>query len=165
MKLIKYFSYLAMLLPFHAMGEGRCPPGFVPIGGQGAEGCAPIGGSSTSMPQPTGHWEKRWGAIALEDGEGGAVGVSAGKKSRRDAVGEAVNLCEKTGVSCKTFVYFNQCAALAWPGRPEHGRIIRQGAEKLQQAESLALEKCNNGGDNDCKIVYSACSYPEFRRY
>lgn len=58
MKLIKYFFYLAMLLPFHAMGEGRCPPGFVPIGGQGAEGCAPIGGSSTSMPQPTGHWEK-----------------------------------------------------------------------------------------------------------
>lgn len=33
---------LLTLAPLVTYGEGRCPPGQYPVGGQGAGGCAPI---------------------------------------------------------------------------------------------------------------------------
>lgn len=61
-------ALLLVTLAGSAFGEGACPPGQYPIGGQGVQGCAPIpqsGAGGGSGPRPTGRWIKTWGAIGL----------------------------------------------------------------------------------------------------
>lgn len=74
MKLIAHWVLLASCLLLlggvdRAWAEGNCPPGYYPIGGQGARGCAPIPGGATGstgsseirLATPTGKWTKTWG--------------------------------------------------------------------------------------------------------
>ncbi|HFK2948040.1 TPA: DUF4189 domain-containing protein [Stenotrophomonas maltophilia] len=96
--------------------EGRCPPGQYPIGGQGVGGCAPIPGSGTdgvqSGPIATGRWIKTWGAIAGAASTGD-MGASVGRRSKREAVSEALARCATHGAKdCKIdTTYKNQCVA------------------------------------------------------
>jgi hypothetical protein len=148
-----------------ARGEGRCPLGQYPIGGQGVQGCAPIpnyGGTSqpripTPRPQPTGEWIKTWGAIA--NGTNGEGGVSVGKLSKHDAEMEAIFQCQRGGgVNCRpTFSYENQCVALT--------EDTGNGASSIERAQELAIDSCKKRGKEKCEIVYSACSEPIFWRY
>ncbi len=48
---------LACAMGFPLLAEGNCPPGYYPIGGQGAVGCAPInnqGGAQHHKQQENG---------------------------------------------------------------------------------------------------------------
>lgn len=76
MKLIAHWVLLASCLLLlggvdRAWAEGNCPPGYYPIGGQGARGCAPIPGGATGstgsseirLATPTGKWTKTWGQL------------------------------------------------------------------------------------------------------
>ncbi len=163
-----------------AFAEGRCPPGQYPIGGGGAGGCAPIpAGSSGDTPRsvPTGEWETRWGAIAEESaprspGTPLATGVSESKKSKREATKVALDECKKVGGQKCTIslTYYNQCVALADPVmeqlRSKGGKSTGYRAETADLAKSLALKECEGlDGGQKCRIIYSACSLSEFKKY
>ncbi|KHL51364.1 hypothetical protein OZ10_20095, partial [Xanthomonas cannabis pv. cannabis] len=74
--------FILVFLSLETFAEGNCPPGYYPIGGQGAAGCAPIpqGGSGESAaPRAAGKWIKTWGAFAMSPN--GTMGTSSGKLS------------------------------------------------------------------------------------
>lgn len=62
-------SSLILGVAYQAFAEGNCPPGYCPIGGQGARGCAPIPGAASGsgttaeiqLASPTGKWVRTWG--------------------------------------------------------------------------------------------------------
>jgi hypothetical protein len=133
-----------------------CPPGSVPIGGGNAGwvGCSPVPGS-TVAPNPGPAWSTRWGAIATANG---AFGTANAMSSARKAEKMALKQCKgKGGKDCRvTLSFANQCAALAW------GAAVNttQPAGDLPEAEALALRTCSERTQN-CKVFYSACSYPQ----
>ncbi|MCS3745060.1 hypothetical protein FHY18_000590 [Xanthomonas arboricola] len=113
---------------------------------------------------PTGKWESRWGAIAI-DSLTGSVGTSFDLKSKSAAASEAISTCAvEDSKKCKLITtYSNQCIALAWPsvkGRPASTGL----AKEENYAKIRAIDNCNESG-GDCKVIYSACSQPVFFKY
>jgi hypothetical protein len=106
--------------------------------------------------QPQAVWEKRWGAIVI-DNDTGQAGTVVNYASRSAAVDAATHDCQLHGSShCKLeLAYYNQCAAIAW-GSTAH---FTGGGPTKQNAESFALHSCNQG-TTSCKIAYSDCSLP-----
>jgi hypothetical protein len=140
----------------HAEG-GSCPDGFYPIGGSGAQGCAPIAGYGDSSPRDNEpRWESRWIAFAVDDKDG-VFGVGKDQPSKRAAEGKAMMQCsERGGHACRVFgATHDQCLALASGTK----YINSYGSPNLADAENFALEECGKYTMN-CKIYYSACSYP-----
>jgi hypothetical protein len=133
-----------------------CPPGSVPIGGGNAGwvGCSPVPGS-TVTPNPGPAWSTRWGAIAIANG---VLGAAENASSKRKAEKEAVKHCKQQGGrQCAVVLsYYNQCGALAWGDT--YARAYRH--VDIPQAEAEAMKSCNSV-TNNCKVFYSACSYPE----
>jgi Domain of unknown function (DUF4189) len=160
---------LAMLLSIagapDARAEGRCPDGYYPTGGAdvGWYGCAPMGpipsdNGDEGPPQQEDEpgWETRWGAIATADG---AFGVANGMTSKRHAESQAMSDCKarSNGKPCKLkTAFYDQCAALAWGDEVN----ITFRSPDLQDAESSAVQACSKHTSN-CKVYYSACSYPQ----
>ena len=159
MKLQLFLVLCLSLICGAVFAEGNCPDGMVPIGGGGVVGCMPIEGSSNAPTQPRGHWQTRWGAIAIgSTASGGGVGVSTDMLSKRQAEKAAMVKCKATGggAECKISLrYYNQCAVIAWGDTS--GMV--QGAETIKIASELALQKCSVRTTN-CKILYSDCSLP-----
>lgn len=150
----------------HAEG-GACPPGYYPIGGQGASGCAPIPNyDQSTQAAPAGpRWKTTWGAVAVSSSGTGDVGTSVGKYSKNDAKREAIQKCEAGGSRCKlSLAYHNQCVVIAWAsenGEPIGGAIETQSGPGIDVASKHALANCSkarNGGE--CTIVYSECTKP-----
>lgn len=150
---------IALFIPAPSMAEGRCPPGYFPVGGGGAgwEGCAPMGGDpdqGAGRTQP--QWETRWGAVAVTNG---AFGYSHSWPTEHQAIGEALSQCSRDagGATCTlSLSYYDQCIALAW-GQKGSNSVS---APDIGQAERLAVENCSKR-TTSCKIYYSGCSYPE----
>ncbi|MCR8715685.1 DUF4189 domain-containing protein [Stenotrophomonas indicatrix] len=154
-----------------AQAEGRCPPGQYPIGdGQGVGGCAPIpgsgGGEAQSAPVPTGRWIKTWGAIATAVSTGD-MGASVGRRSRQEAVSEALSRCSNYGAKdCKVgTTYKNQCVAYADPERGSRGRVSYSVASSKEEATSRVLSHCADIGGGQCKVLYTDCSEPIFESF
>ncbi|MFA1733560.1 DUF4189 domain-containing protein [Xanthomonas campestris] len=159
------FSLVLFLFALPSFAEGTCPPGYYPIGGQGASGCAPINSQgSSSVPQPTGEWKTRWGAIARDELTQ-TIGVSAGEKSKSAARRTAIDYCSKEGAkACKvTFEYKNACVAVVESKSMDSTSTIS--APDSKQALQMATDRCESKGALDCELIYSACSDPEFRSY
>jgi len=168
--------------PGLALGEGRCPPGQYPVGGQGVGGCAPIPGSGgagagSGAPVATGKWETRWGAIAEDSapraaGAPLATGVSESRKSKREANAVALEECNKVGGKKCTIsiTYHNQCVALADPTleqlKARGGKSTGYSAKTAEDAKALAMNECEGlDGGQQCRIIYSACSLSEFKAF
>ncbi|MEI2429441.1 DUF4189 domain-containing protein [Lysobacter yananisis] len=119
--------------------------------GNGWEGC--VGGPDPDQPT----WEKRWGAIALDDTTG-AFGSSSREGSESRAEKNALATCKKQGgKTCRIEIsYHNQCVSLA-AGKFKY--FVRADYT-LALAESNSLSKCGKE-DEGCKIFYSNCSLPE----
>jgi uncharacterized protein DUF4189 len=146
-----------------ALAEGgSCPPGYYPVGGQGASGCAPIpeyGASDGAINkreaiQPV--WEMQWGAIAV-DFAMGKFGIGNAKRTKDEAENMALDECKKEGGSgCEIdLTYYNQCGAIAWGA--SDARTFR--AESKEIASIHAIEACSKQ-TVDCKIYYADCSFP-----
>lgn len=175
MRIVLIFGLLVM--SSHAFAEGACPPGQYPIGGQGVVGCAPIPGASdggpSPAPRPTGKWETRWGAVVEDNTSANlATGTSVSRKSKRDAIDAATEVCERMGGrKCKTRItYYNQCVALADPTeearRNGATQTMASAEQTLELAKSRALSKCESAGSGQqCSIVYSDCSMSEFKSF
>lgn len=159
-QLVLLAAISGMVPPTYA--EGRCPDGYFPVGGgnNGWEGCAPMDGGSgnnqISPPNPGPLWQTRWGAIAA-DGNTGAFGVSNDVPSKRQAEKKATAMCKaKGGKKCRlSSVFYNQCAALAW-GDASYTTFR---SPEIDDAKISAVEHCEKRTTN-CRIYYSACSYP-----
>jgi hypothetical protein len=149
---------IALFIPAPSMAEGRCPPGYFPVGGGGAgwEGCAPMGGepgegTDTSAPE----WETRWGAIATGSGAFGAV-ENARSKKEAERIAMARCLQSTANARCKIKgSYHDQCVALAWGDK---GAISYRGPDELENRQR-AMALCSKE-TTDCQIFYSACSLP-----
>lgn len=149
------------------------------MGGQGVQGCAPIPSSGPAIPapsRPTGKWDTRWGAIAQHRGpmSGGSlpIGVSSSRRSKGEAVAEAMEQCRGMGgTQCEVVLsYHNQCAAMAGPeiGSVPIENVVTTVASGPVEAETKvdALKNCassNNG--RRCLVIYSACSMSEFKPF
>lgn len=170
--------FILIAIPGLAFGEGRCPPGQYPVGGQGVGGCAPIPGSDgrsgeSAAPRPTGKWETRWGAIAEDNSpeiKGNIpTGAAVSQKSKGAASALALSRCaERGGRKCKVkLTYYNQCVAMADPvGNRLPGAInVMSRAETVEMARSNALQRCRGAGAQQCEVVYSACSMSEFKPF
>lgn len=153
MKLKEKFMMLAVaLLPGVV---SACPPGSVLQKGNGWEGC--IGGTDTpSAPA----WEKRWGALALDDSTGSS-GASSKERTQAKAEKKALSICTKRGgTACRIEIsYHNQCISFV-TGK---SRYFVRADYTLDQAVASSIERCEKE-DNDCKVAYSSCSLPERSR-
>ncbi|MBB3833801.1 hypothetical protein FHR55_002011 [Xanthomonas arboricola] len=158
----RYFLPLFLnIFPVLAFAEGACPPGFYPIGGQGASGCAPIASENSNVPQPTGEWKARWGALARSQ-DNSVLGVAAKEHSKSAAKKNAIKACmEVGGVNCKVKVFYkNSCIAQAQSTQLGKFNTFNDNSKEL--AESNALRDC---GHADCVVGYSDCSKAEFHEY
>lgn len=112
-------------------------------------------------PQPTGYWEKTWGAIAPSP-VGGVLGTALGASSKEEAERLALQDCkQKGGGACEVrLAYYNQCAVMVLGSK-----IYRTAsAGSIQEASDLGVGACSQE-DSNCRVYYSACTEPIFHRY
>jgi hypothetical protein len=142
--------------------EGGCPAGMYPIGGGsgGWSGCAPIpnnGGQPAADAGP--QWSSRWGAIAADSGTASVASVG-GLSSKRKAEKEAVARCRASGGSkaCKIWLTFeNQCGVFV----VGNGLASAHSASDIEVAKRNGLTQCRAGGNGECTVISSQCSYAE----
>ncbi|MFL8003125.1 DUF4189 domain-containing protein [Xanthomonas vasicola] len=151
----------------YAAAQG-CPVGQYQIGGQGAVACAPIPQESPMQQErrPSGKWLKTWGAIA---GDGASnLGVSTGKLSKEEAQQDSLMNCkESSQKECSVlFSYKNQCAAVTQPERIGKITLGVTAGASIEAASEHAMSICKKDNPGaDCKIVYTACTDPVFKRF
>lgn len=146
----------------HAQG---CPNG---IPSAGNPGCIPPDQSNspyyqhsnaaTSRPQAV--WVDRWGAIAVDKGKQSVgIGVAEMMTSERKAKAGAIDDCQaKGGTRCKVVLaYYNQCGALV----AGDAGYTSMGSSTAEKAAKLGMEQCTKTGLSNCRVYYSACSFPE----
>ncbi|WP_371856709.1 DUF4189 domain-containing protein [Pseudomonas sp. Irchel 3A5] len=144
-----------------AFAQTACPGGVAP----GSPQCGPDSGTSradSAPSRPTGEWLKTWGAIAMSSSTG-EVGAVVGKLSEGDAKSSAIKQCAKGGANdCAVqLVYRNQCAALA----ASQVDTFFQSSPSEELAESNVKKVCDESGGGTCKVLYSECTEPLFRKY
>ncbi|MCC8556379.1 DUF4189 domain-containing protein [Xanthomonas hortorum] len=157
------FILLASLISASAFAQTACPAGVAP----GSPQCGPDSGTSRGdipapPPKPTGEWVKTWGAIAGSDSTGEA-GTAVGRLSENEAKEAAIRRCAINGPGdCKiNLVYRNQCAALV----STQSDSFYQGSATKERAIDLAMRSCKKSNGGECKVLYSECSEPIFRKY
>lgn len=158
-----------LMLSGSALAEGGCPAGYTPINNGQNWTCIPGGNDAPAQqqpqqslpPQPSGYWEKTWGAIA-GDSPNGILGMVVGASSETQARSMAISDCEaKGGKNCKVhLVYHNQCAAFV---TGDNG-YSATGAASIDEAVEISMDDCQNS-DSGCRVYYSACTDPIFHRY
>lgn len=112
-------------------------------------------------PQPTGWWEKTWGAIAPSP-VGGVLGTALGASSKEEAERLALADCKaKGGGACEVnLAYHNQCAVMIVGDK----YLTSYGNATIEEATSRGLEACRKDNTN-CRVYYSACTEPIFHKY
>jgi hypothetical protein len=158
------FLFFALLI-YAPIGWTQCAPG---IPGAGNPGCIPPtapgspyaqpGGDVAPIPsQPAAVWEERWGAIAMDYGNGAAGGVKDGA-TKQDATRRAIERCTGSGgTQCElTIAFENQCVAVAQ--KSVSGAISTATAADSTEATARVLQRCGDG--TVCKVVYEFCVRP-----
>jgi Domain of unknown function (DUF4189) len=171
---MKLFLLLCLLIFSQAcLADNGCPAGYYFTGrmiqGQGISypECAPEAQQAQQQQQPAaprGHWETRWGAIAI-DGVRGKIGGVTNHKSKQAATKAAIKECYSRGMGgnkdCKIhLVYYNQCATVAWGD----DMYTSSGRGSLEESDRDTMQRCSEVTAN-CKVVYNACSKPEWISY
>jgi hypothetical protein len=155
-KLATYALGLSLLLhSYTAIANGNCPAGYYESSGGGVSGCIAYPTASGQPPDPGPQWSTRWGAIATATG---TFGTANNLSSKRKAQKEAMKRCKaQGGKDCSVLLsFYNQCGALVGGDT----RTLAYGDAELAKAESGAMANCSAATQN-CKLYYSACSYPE----
>jgi hypothetical protein len=143
----------------------QCPAG---IPSAGNPGCIPPdqsnspyyqqNGAGTTQPQAV--WADRWGAIAVDKGKQSVgIGVAEMMASERKAKASAIGDCRaKGGTQCKVVLaYYNQCGVLV----AGDAGYTSMGSSTAEKAAKLGMEQCTKTGLRNCRVYYSACSFPE----
>ena len=169
----EYFKSVIMIslvaLASDALAEGRCPPGHYPIGGQGVQGCASMGGSISNSDsggglRAAGRWKLTWGGVAAA--QNGVVGLLGGARSRRLAEQGAISLCrEQGGDKCNlVMTYKNVCVAGAKSARSEVSDSYVTGPS-VEVAASRAISRCVTKGGVECETFLTGCTEPRYIAY
>ncbi|RMH90994.1 DUF4189 domain-containing protein [Lysobacter pythonis] len=157
-------NFLAILFFLGAasnqVAASPCPPGSVPIPGEGrcgapaeASAIRSSSGSISSAPIRSEIWENRFGAVALGDGKG-LGGVIEGARSEREARRTALSRCTQARCEVVSLVR-NGCQAVASSNIGSgYGR-----AESERDAADEAMKNCLAQG-GQCSVGYSGCSLP-----
>ncbi|RMH87427.1 DUF4189 domain-containing protein [Lysobacter pythonis] len=151
------------IIPINALSQsapgGPCPPGAVPIPGQGrcgspAEASAiNSGGKGNSAPTYTEVWEDRFGAIAV-DYAAERMATVEGERSERSAKNKALSKCGTNRCKVVSSVR-NGCQVSAYGG----GGVAYGAGLSLEGAVKDGMLKCQLDG-SVCEITYSGCSLP-----
>jgi hypothetical protein len=159
----KWATGILINLLVTSLAWSQCAPGIPSAGNPGCippdQPNSPYYQGDNAQPQgpaqPAAVWADRWGAIAI-DSNTGQIGVSANISGMSEAMETALKTCVKNGgPDCKVELsYHNQCAAVAW-GSSFH---IVSHAPYIDTVKANALRACSQK-TQDCKIVYSECSY------
>lgn len=153
-----------LFLSFTVSAQTACPVGVAPGSPQcGSDSGTSRGDAPLPPPRPTGEWIKTWGAIASASSTG-EVGTTVGKLSETEARDAALHQCASGGArDCKVnLVYRNQCAALTASQRT--GSFFQSAADE-RTATNLAMKSCKDSDGGSCRIAYSECTEPKFRKF
>ena len=166
MKTRLFLLFCFMTCSSMAVAENGCPYGESPIGPRSEAN--PLGCvidhdlnrpqvQPEQPPAPRGHWETRWGAIAI-DSVKGKLGGAINHRSKQAAEKAALTKCYSRGgggnKDCKLHLtYYNQCAAVAWGDNKYSG----SGRDVLEEANQDAMQRCSKASAS-CMLVYNACS-------
>lgn len=155
---------LLLLLGGVAHAEGGCPRGFEPSGmaptPQAPVACRPIPNYQQQQVRPRPpppQWQSQWGAIATYE-PNGSFGEAVNMPSRASAEQAALAKCRaKHDARCKVqLLYRDQCAVMVVSDK---GYNVNSAAT-IDQATQNGMQTCNNSGDPNCHVYYSACSLP-----
>lgn len=114
---------------------------------------------STGYRKPVEVWANRWGAIAVDNVNGGiGIGRSVGMRSKRAAERAALKDCRsKGGQACKIGIsYGNQCAVIAWGD--QHYSLAT--GVTIELAARTATSLCSKFTTN-CNVYHAECSEAE----
>lgn len=120
----------------------------------------PDSGASAAPSTPAIRWADRWGAIAVDKSQQSVgIGVSEMMTSERKAKASAIGDCRaKGGTQCKVVLaYYNQCGVLV----AGDAGYTSMGSSTAEKAAKLGMEQCVKTGLSNCRVYYSACSFPE----
>ncbi len=123
---------------------------------------SPRPAQQSAPPQPSGYWEKTWGAIAPSPA-GGILGTALGASSKQEAERRALADCKTKGGGGACLVeiaYHNQCAAMILGERTYS--LAR--AISVESASEIGIRKCREK-NKSCSVYYSACTEPIFHNY
>lgn len=111
--------------------------------------------------QPTGYWEKTWGAIAPSP-VGGVLGTAVGASSKEEAERIALADCKaKGGGACEVkLAYHNQCGVMVLGDK----KFFTAHGSSEKEAAKEGIEYCK-ASDSNCSVYYSACTEPVFHKY
>ena len=138
--------------------QSPCPPGAVPIPGQGRCGSPAEASSMNSRGQGGSQryaevWEDRFGAIAV-DYKNERSGAAENQKTKHAAERAALKDCASR--ECKVVSWVrNSCLAVAYGG----GRVGYGANQKPKDAELKAMTESGQKGSG-CEVIYSECSLP-----
>ena len=147
-----------VFLGFSAHSEGGCPSGMVPFqfAPNQPPSCAPGGGGA---PRAAEVWSARFGAVAADvprDILGTATDMASARAAREAALADCM---AKGGMQCVIKQpYRNGCAAVTIS---DPDGINFSAGPTLQEAEGFGMGVCIKAGAENCRISYSACSFPE----
>lgn len=151
-----------------ARAEGRCPPGYYPVGGDRASDCAPIPGAQNgggdgydSEPASRPRRADTYGAIVWGIGRDGATryNVTTGALPLGQAHASALSQCQSEGNSdCRLGLDFsNGYYAVAVAGKNE-GAVDSGPSERIARQKAKAA--CQRIYNRSCKVVETGESLP-----
>lgn len=158
-----------LLLASSASFGQNCPQGISPAGNPSCIPPAPTDGGEgyrDSSPRPLGRWHETVGSF-FWDRDTGSTGVSAGKKTKREARKEAKLKCARNGAKkCEELMLFeNQCAAIA-AAQGSPWAFARAWNPDEAQARLRAMKSCESvSAGRKCEIEYAGCTEPIFEYY
>lgn len=109
------------------------------------------------------HKASRYGAVA-SDKNTGSIGDAINANSLAEAKKAAIRQCAKDGRSknCKVITWVRNGCIAAAGGKLNGKWMLYNAAEKPNQAEKVAMNRCKAAGTSDCQIVIpEGCSVPD----
>ena len=171
MRLLLFLLLVTISSP--ALGEGRCPPGHYPIGGQGVLGCAPIPGAWQPAPNAgtqvnameeaaaaaiaanmrAAHVEKirkdttrNWWGLVVVSTEKGSWNVKFNDETESEALVDAMKEC--SGTCTPVLKFANTCLA---PAYSEQGGLFWSNGDSKGDARADAVKQCTAAGGTGCQ--------------
>ena len=178
---IRFLTSLALLgwLVFCAQiahAEGRCPPGYFPVGDiRTSYGCAPIPGYESNVPQPSAPQDTgpstlqrppqssqaTWGAIGYST-ENGTAGLALNNYLTKDAAEDAAlkRCADLGGTNCVVaMAFYDQCGAAARSSlifSTAGGVDVAQATDRVIARCQKATEKA--GLSESCVVTWTGCT-------